>query len=187
MIKRWFLVRSCDIGDLVCERCFHGIIILKAECAVEKKCILHTVWALYHKHNKSTLLCVDSNASTESFKISCDVLKFTHVNLAVRMPVCISQTMTFIPVYKSWSVSDLSSPNFNKSHTSKGLGTERQSAREEGVSELVRVKKRTTRSCLFQFRESRWEVIFYSSWGSTSHLLAQMPNEYGSRAVLSPH
>lgn len=78
-------------------------------------------------------------------------------------------------------------PTSTKSHTSKGLGTERQSAREEGVSELVRVKKRTTRSCLFQFRESRWEVIFYSSWGSTSHLLAQMPNEYGSRAVLSPH
>lgn len=160
---------------------------LKSWMCCRKKCILHTVWALYHKHNKSTLSCMDSNASTESFKISCDILKFTHVNLAVRMPACISQTMTFIPVYKPWSVSDLSSPNFNKSHTSKGLGTERQSAREEGVSELVRVKKRTTRSCLFQFRESRWEVIFYSSWGSTSHLLAQMPNEYGSRAVLSPH
>lgn len=145
------------------------------------------ICALNHKLNKSTLSCVDSNASTESFNNNRDVQKFTHVNLAVRMPACISQTMTFIPVYKPWSVSDLISPNFNKSRTSKGLGTERQSAREEGMSELVRVKKRTTRSCLFQFRESRWEVIFYSSWGSTSHLLAQMPNEYGSRAVLSPH
>lgn len=154
---------------------------------LKKKCAFSYSMCIYHKLNKSTLSCVDSNASTESFNNSRDVLKFTHVNLAVRMPACISQTMTFIPVYKPWSVSDPSSPNFNKSHTSKGLGTERQSAREEGVSELVRVKKRTTCSCLFQFRESRWEVIFYSSWGSTSHLLAQMPNEYGSRAVLSPH
>ncbi len=99
------------------------------------RCILHRVWALFYKLRKGTLPCVDSNASTESFNINCDFLKFTHINLAVRMPACISQTMTFIPVYKPWSVSDLSSPNFNKSHTSEGLGTERQSAKEGRVSE----------------------------------------------------
>lgn len=70
---------------------------------------------------------------------------------------------------------------------------ERERSRETGgieshwERESQSEKGRETASCLFQFRESRWEVIFYSSWGGTSHLLAQMPNEYGSRAVLSPH
>lgn len=41
--------------------------------------------------------------------------------------------------------------------------------------------KEKTASCLFQFGASRWEVIFYSSWGGSSHLSAQMLNEYRSR------
>lgn len=41
--------------------------------------------------------------------------------------------------------------------------------------------KEKTASCLFQLEASRWEVIFYSSCGGSSHLSAQMLNEYGNR------
>lgn len=38
-----------------------------------------------------------------------------------------------------------------------------------------------TATCLLQFGASRWEVIFYSSCGGSSHLSPQMPNEYRSK------
>jgi len=50
---------------------------------------------------------------------------------------------------------------------------------EEG-GDVGKVEEKTA-SCLFQCGASRWEVIFYSSCGGSSHLSPQMLNEYRSR------